>query len=78
VTSAWLAAVTAHEAFLKGDFGYNSLRVYEEYCHQRLWPSMRRSFFIQRLIGIIPWAIDLLIKRGQSDNEFAQTFMTKL
>lgn len=78
VTSAWLAAATAHQAFLKGDFGRESLRIYEQYCRQRLWPSMRRSFFLQRLIGVIPWAIDLLIKRGESDNEFAQTFMTKL
>lgn len=78
VTSAWLAAATAHQAFLKGDFSRDSLRIYEEYCQQRLWPTMRRSFFIQRIIGLIPWGIDWLIKRGESDNEFAQTFMTKL
>jgi geranylgeranyl reductase family protein len=78
VMSAWLAAATAHQAFLKGDFTRDSLRMYEEFCQQRLWPAMRRSFFIQRLVGLIPWSVDWLIKRGQSDNEFAQTFMTKL
>jgi geranylgeranyl reductase family protein len=78
VISSWLAASTAHQAFLKGDFRRDSLRMYDEYCQQRLWPGMRRSFFIQQLMVIIPWAIDWLIKRGQSDNEFAQTFMTKL
>jgi geranylgeranyl reductase family protein len=78
IMSAWLAAVTTHQAFLKGDFRRDSLRMYEEFCEQRLWPSMNRSYFIQRLIGVIPWAVDWLIKRGQSDNEFARTFMTKL
>ncbi|MDT8304625.1 MAG: NAD(P)/FAD-dependent oxidoreductase [Anaerolineae bacterium] len=78
ITSAWLAAATAHQAFLKEDFTRESLRIYEDFCDRHIWPTMRRSYIIQRTLDLAPAIVDWIIKRAHSDNEFAQTFMTKL
>lgn len=78
ITSAWLAAATAHQAFLKEDFGRESLRIYDDFCHRQIWPTMRRSYIIQRALDLAPAIVDWIIKRAHSDNEFARTFMTKL
>lgn len=78
IMSAWLAAATAHQAFLKEDFGRQSLRIYEDFCDRQIWPTMRRSYLIQRILDKVPAVVDWLIKRAHSDNEFARTFMTKL
>jgi menaquinone-9 beta-reductase len=78
ITSAWLAAATAHQAFLKEDFSRESLRIYDDFCERQIWPTMRRSYFIQRILDRMPAVVDWIIKRAHSDNQFAQTFMTKL
>lgn len=78
LTSARLATETVHEAFLKQDFSRNTLGVYEEYCHEQLWPGLRRSYYLQRVMEFVPFVVDWLVKRAEHDNEFAQTFMTKL
>lgn len=78
ITSAWLAAATAHQAFLKEDFSHDSLRIYDDFCQRQIWPTMRRSYLIQRVLDKAPAIVDLIIKRAHSDNEFSQTFMTKL
>lgn len=78
VISARLAAETVHQAFLKEDFSTDSLQVYEDYCEQELWHSLRRSYYLQRVMELTPFVVDWLVKRAQYDSEFAQMFMTKL
>ncbi len=78
LSSAWLAAATAHQAFLKEDFGHESLQIYDDFCERHFWSTMRRSYIIQRVLDRAPAVVDWIIKRAHSDNEFAQTFMTKL
>lgn len=78
VISARLAVETIHQAFLKEDFSADTLSVYEEYCKQELWRGLRRSYYLQRVMEITPFAVDWLVKRAQHNSEFAQIFMTKL
>lgn len=78
LVSANLAAVTVHEAFLKQDFSLQTLAVYDDYCNETLWPGLRRSYYLQRVMEFVPFVVDWLIKRAKHDNEFARTFMTKL
>lgn len=78
VISARLAAETVHQAYLKGDFSAETLRVYEEYCNRELWRGLRRSYYLQRVMEKTPFVVDWIVKRAQSNSEFAQIFMTKL
>lgn len=78
VISARLAVEVVHQAFLKEDFSVATLKVYEEYCKQELWRALRRSYYLQRVMEITPFAVDWLVKRAQHNSEFAQMFMTKL
>lgn len=78
ITSGWLAAETTHAAFLKEDFSQESLYPYEEYCHTVFWPTMRRSYLLQRALEHLPFAVDWIVKQAREGSEFAQTFMTKL
>lgn len=78
LVSARLASETVHDAFLKGDFSRRTLKVYETYCDQEMWSSMRRSYLLQRTLGYFPFVADWLIGRMGQSSEFAQTFMTKL
>jgi geranylgeranyl reductase family protein len=78
ITSAWLAADTVHSAFLTGDFSLKTLQAYDDYCNQVLWPTMRRSYLLQRSLEYLPFIVDWLVGRAEHNNEFAQTFMTKL
>jgi geranylgeranyl reductase family protein len=78
ITSAWLAADTVHSAFLKGDFSPETLQVYDDYCSRTLWPTMRRSYMLQRSLEFLPFIVDWLVGRAEHDSEFARTFMTKL
>jgi flavin-dependent dehydrogenase len=78
IMSARLATETIHEAFLKGDFSYETLRVYEDYCQSHFWHTLRRSYVLQRALEFIPSVVDWIVKRAHHNSEFAQTFMTKL
>jgi geranylgeranyl reductase family protein len=78
ITSAWLAADAVHSAFLKDDFSLATLQAYDDYCNRTLWPTMRRSYLLQRSLEYLPSIVDWFVGRAEHDNEFAQTFMTKL
>ncbi|MDX1662252.1 MAG: NAD(P)/FAD-dependent oxidoreductase [Candidatus Promineifilaceae bacterium] len=78
LVSARLATETAHAAFLKEDFTREALQTYDVDCVNVLWPTMRRSYMLQRATAFLPFIVDWIIKRAQSSSEFAQTFMTKL
>lgn len=78
VISARLAAETVHEAFLKEDFSVETLGVYDHFCELELWRSLRRSYYLQRVLELTPFVVDWLVKRAQKNSEFAQIFMTKL
>ena len=78
ITSAWLAADTVNQAFLKDDFSRVTLSTYERYCEVQLWPSLRRSYVLQRALEFFPFIVDWIVKRAGQSNEFTQTFMTKL
>lgn len=78
VNSGWLAAVVAHEAFLKGDFSRQTLGVYDRYCDSSMWPSMRSAYWMQRAMAYLPSGVDWIVRRAQHDSGFARMFMTKL
>lgn len=78
ISSGWLAADTVHAAFLKNDFSQEALQPYDVYCQQTFWPTMRRSYVLQRAMEHLPIAVDWLVKQAREGSEFAQTFMTKL
>jgi geranylgeranyl reductase family protein len=78
VTSGRLASEVVHEAFLKEDFSRQSLSVYETYCKHELWPNLRRSYYLQRMLEHFPYFVDWIARRAQTNSEFARTFMTKL
>ena len=78
IASGWLAAETTHAAFLKNDFSQEALYPYDVYCQQTFWPTMRRSYVLQRAMEHLPIIVDWLVKQAREGSEFAQTFMTKL
>ncbi|KAA3662837.1 MAG: NAD(P)/FAD-dependent oxidoreductase [Chloroflexi bacterium] len=78
IISATLATQTIVEAFAKGDTSRAALKVYEERCHQAMWRSMNRSYFLQRTLMHFPFMIDFLVKRMKENSMFAQTFLSKL
>ncbi len=49
IISGLLAAQTIDAALRQGDVSREGLRVYEERCQEEIWPSMRTSFFYQRI-----------------------------
>jgi menaquinone-9 beta-reductase len=76
--SAKMAADVAHEALSNGDVSRTAMQVYEKMVKEAMWSGMRRSYFIQRWLLAFPFLVDLLISRMTADNEFAQTFISKL
>ena len=78
IISAKLAAQTIEEAFAKGNTSREELRIYETRCHEAMWSSMSRSYFLQRTLMHFPFMIDFLVKRMKENSMFAQTFLSKL
>ena len=75
---AELAAGTITEALAAGDTSREVLKVYEQRIHEELWPSMKRSYFMQRWLLRFPSLVDFLIVRAQENGSIAQTFLAKL
>lgn len=78
LTSARFAVETVHQAFLQEDFSRRVLSAYEDFCNEQLWPTMRRSYWLQRTMEFLPFVMDWICKRAQHNSQFARTFMTKL
>lgn len=78
MTSALLAAQTAHHALEAGDCSVHMLRDYEKACTARLWPGIRRSSLIQRAILSYPRLLDWLIKYARNHPHLADVFLGKL
>jgi geranylgeranyl reductase family protein len=76
--SAQLAAQTAHHALQQGDCSLHMLRPYEQACQATLWPTMRRSFFIQRIILHYPHLLDWVIKYARNHSHLTEVFLGKL
>jgi len=76
--SGLLAAETAGEALKRGDFSRESLRVYEERCHEAMWSGMRTSFFYQRFLMNYPTPVDWLIRFLGRHGGMAKVFVSKL
>lgn len=76
--SGLLAAETAGEALKRGDFSRESLRVYEERCHEAMWSGMRTSFFYQRFLMNYPTLVDWLIRFLGRHGGVAKAFVSKL
>ncbi|MCB8946013.1 MAG: NAD(P)/FAD-dependent oxidoreductase [Ardenticatenaceae bacterium] len=78
LVSARLAAQTIHNALADNDTSRERLRVYETRCHEEMWDSMKRSYFMQRAFMKFPFLIDWLVRWGKENSQLAQTFLTKL
>jgi menaquinone-9 beta-reductase len=78
VNSGWLAALVAHEAFLKGDLSRQTLGVYDRYCASTMWPAMRTAAWMQQAMALFPGGVDWIVKRSQHESAFTRMFMTKL
>lgn len=76
--SAELAAQVADEAFKAEDFSRSQMGIYEQLCHERMWESMRNSYWMQRMFMHFPILVDFLVKRMKENSSLAQTFLTKL
>ncbi len=77
VHSAQLAAEVVQEALTSGDVSGNELRRFDEECHRVLWPEMRKSQWIQSVVGRIPFALDLLVS-VPGLRQFTRHFLWKL
>lgn len=78
LVSARLATQTINEAFQAGDFSRQQLKIYEQRCHDEMWGSMRRSYFLQRTLMHFPFLIDFLVKQFKENSQLAQIFLSKL
>lgn len=76
--SAEFASQTAVQALQKGDTSRATLQIYEQRCHEAMWRTMRRSYFIQRWLMRLPFLIDFIIKRAGENSQLAKIFLTKL
>jgi geranylgeranyl reductase family protein len=76
--SAELAAQTIDEALAVGDTSRGALKIFEQRTQEELWPSMKRSYFMQRWLLRFPSLVDFLIVRAQENGSIAQTFLAKL
>lgn len=78
MTSALLAAQTAHHALEQDDCSLKTLKAYEQACQAALWPGLRRSFFIQCALLRYPYLLDWLIKYAHNHPHLAEVFLGKL
>jgi geranylgeranyl reductase family protein len=78
LVSAQLAADTIINALSRGDYSRQNLKVYESLCHDALWGSMNRSYWLQKWLMRFPFLIDFLIRRMDANSLLAKTFLTKL
>jgi geranylgeranyl reductase family protein len=76
--SARLAADAAQTALQRGDFSRQTLRAYDQACHEAMWASLHRSYLIQNWMLRFPFLVDFLVRRATKDGAFARTFMEKL
>jgi hypothetical protein len=63
IITAHLAAETALEALTARDFSARFLARYDERWGRWLWPSLRASGFLQRLLMLSPLVVDIGLKR---------------
>ena len=78
LVSAELAAQVADDALQANDISRSKMQIYEQLCHDRMWKSMRNSYFMQRSFMHFPSLVDFLVRRMKENSQLAQTFLTKL
>lgn len=78
LVSAKIASETIDRALRRGDTSRESMKVYEERCHNEMWSGMRRSYFIQRWLLRFPFLVDFLVGGLRENSMLARTFLTKL
>ncbi|GJM42041.1 MAG: putative oxidoreductase [Ardenticatenaceae bacterium] len=76
--SAELAAQVADEALQANDVSRSKMQIYEQLCHDKMWESMRNSYFMQRSFMRFPFLVDFLVRRMKENSQLAKTFLTKL
>lgn len=76
--SARIAAETTDAALKQGDTSRQFLSRYEEQCHEEMWDSMKRSYWMQRTFMHFPFVVDFMVKRMKENSQLAQTFLSKL
>lgn len=76
--SATLASQTIDEALKKGNTSLQELQIYEQRCHDAMWRSMRRSYFIQLLVMRFPSLADIVFSLTGEDGALARIFLEKL
>lgn len=78
LVSAEIAAQVADEALQANNVSRSKMQVYEQLCHDKMWESMRNSFWMQRTFMHFPSLVDFLVRRMKENSHLAQTFLTKL
>jgi geranylgeranyl reductase family protein len=63
IITARLAVETAIEALTERDFSARFLARYDERWRRRLWPGLRASAYLQRLLMLSPRLVDVGLKR---------------
>jgi flavin-dependent dehydrogenase len=76
--SSIFAGQTIEEALQRNDTSRESLKIYEDFCHDAMWKGMRRSFFIQRWLLRFPSIADIFFNYAGEDGALAKTFLEKL
>lgn len=76
--SAEIAAETIEKAFHVNDTSRHFLQEYEVKCHDAMWDSMKRSYWMQRSFMHFPIIVDFLVKRMKENSQLAQMFLSKL
>ena len=76
--SARLAGQTIDEALKKGNTSRHELEIYEQRCHEAMWSSMRRSYFIQQWVLRFPSIANVFFSYAGEDGFLARTFLEKL
>lgn len=78
MVSAQLAAETVDRALQRGDTSRQGLLAYEQRVDERLGPSMKRAYLIQRWLLRFPRVVDFITARTGQNSALAQMFLEKL
>jgi geranylgeranyl reductase family protein len=78
IISGRLAAKTIDAALKSGNTSRENLAVYETWINDALWTNMRRTYYLQRVMGMFPFIVRWIVARATSDSHFAQAFLSKL
>ena len=78
LVSARIAAVVTDKAIRTGDTSRRGLAEYGDLVEESLGGSMKRSYTVQRWVGLAPWWVDLLFMFANANKRRFGSFLDRM